>query len=122
MRKLALTSIAAILLSGAPAIAGISANDKIYGGDALLIGGTQPGWIDIDGQNRGETDLILIIGDGGAAKEVETIAPGQRFIQSVPKDEVFVIRNASEEEAARVYWHISGYSDLADARLESETD
>lgn len=122
MRKVTLIALSAIALSSAPAMAGISANNKISGGDALLIGGTQPGWIDIDGQNRGETDLILIINNDGTAKTLDTIVPGERFIQAVPENGVFVIRNASDVEAAKVYWHISGYSDLANARLESESD
>lgn len=122
MRKTTLAVLAAIMLSGAPAMAGISANNNISASDALLIGGTQPDWIDIDGQNRGETDLTLIIRNDEKDQTIKTITPGERFIEAVPEDTVFVIRNASDSESAKVYWHISGYSNLANARLESKSD
>ncbi len=111
----------ASLSLGLTATAGISANNKIAGGDALLLGGEQPGWIDIDGQNRGDYALTLIIQDGESEETVGSVLPGDRFNQSVPKGKVLLVRNTSVDSAARVYWHISGYSSAANPRLESQS-
>ena len=119
MRNSIRVSLVVALLVAAPAYAGISDNDKINAGDALLIGGTQPAWIDIDGQNRGDTEIVLSIDDGETIKTVAAIAPGEKFIQSVPKNRTLVIGNSSENETARVYWHISGYSKQANPRFAS---
>lgn len=98
------------------AAAGISKNSKINGGDALLIGGAQPGRIIVDGQNRGQTAIELFIQSKDGTKTVATIATGKAFNQSVRKEQTLVIKNLSQSEPAKIYWHVSRYSKFANAR------
>jgi len=62
----------------------------------------------------------LIIRDGEKSKMIAVIEPGKGFNESVPRNRVFVIHNVSDDEPARVYWHISGYSKLANPRIETK--
>lgn len=116
--KIITATIAALSLSQM-ATAGISKNSSIKGGDALLLGGEQPGRVDIDGQNRGDTDIELFIEGNDETQRIAIISPGERFYESVPKDRTFVIQNASDDETADVYWHISRYSNRANARFRT---
>jgi len=108
-----------LLIFHTTASAGISKNSKISSNDALLIGGTQPAWIDVDGQNRGKNTLKLFVRDGDKDTFLATVEPGKGFNESVPKNKILVIENMSDDKNARVYWHISGYSKLANPRLNS---
>lgn len=121
MRKIiSLSAAFAFLAISSSAFAGISKNSKIPSGDALLLGGEQPRRVLIDGQNRGKTNIQLILKDNDKRKILAVVKPGKRFNQAVPKNQTLVIHNNSETETARVYWHISGYSKLANARIESK--
>lgn len=111
--------IALIAVSFASAaIAGTSQNNKLKAGETLLIGGTQPGWITIDGQNRGDTPIRLKIRSGDTETEIITVAPNQGFNQPVRKNKILVIQNMSDAAPTRVYWHISRYSKSANPRIE----
>jgi len=123
MRIITLVSTALVMmLFPVSAMAGISDNNKLKGGDSLLIGGTQPGWIEVDGQNRGATPIELSIRAGDKVKELGIVQPGKGFYESVRKNHVFVIRNVSPSEPAKVYWHVSRYSKTANARIEARKD
>ena len=118
-KSIFLSVITPLLLAGL-ASAGISKNTPIKGGDALLLGGEQPGRIQIDGQNRGSTEVELLIENELGSDSVEIISPGGKFFQSVPRSQTLVIQNKSEDETARVYWHISRFSSQANARIRSD--
>ena len=104
------------------ATAGTSANKRVPAGDALLLGGSQPARVNFDGQNRGLTDIELIIVQEDQLKPVAVIAPRKRFEVSVKSNQTLLIRNTSDTKDAKVYWHISGYSKLAKPRLASEEE
>jgi len=123
MRKALITSLAlAGSLMSTAAFAGISQNNKIKAGNSLLLGGTQAGWIDVDGQNRGKTDLELLVRKGETLQLLTRVKPGKGFNESVAKNQILIIRNTSNETSARVYWHISGYSKAANPRIEENED
>ncbi len=98
--------------------AGTSQNNYIAKGDILLLGGTQPETISFDDQNRGEVTVEILLQDGKSRTLVRSIAPGERFNQSVPKNQALVLRNMSNEQRARVYWHVSGYSSTVNPRSD----
>lgn len=123
MRKTLITTLAlAGTMIATTAFTGVSQNNKIKRGNSLLLGGTQTGWIDIDGQNRGETELELFVRKGETLKLLARVKPGKGFNESVAKNQTLVIRNTSDETPAKVYWHISRYSKAADPRLEANVD
>lgn len=109
-------------LTGSVAYAGNSSNNKIPEGNALLLGGTQPSRVDFDGQNRGSTDLELVLRNGDTEKRLAVITPREGFTESIPKYQTLVIKNLSDTQPAKVYWHISGYSKQANPRIEVHKD
>ena len=124
MRKVILALGAASLLIASPALAGISKNSRVPAGFALVIGGETPRGIDVDGQNRGDVAVELLVertDENGDAERrlVRALAPRERFIQYIRADEAIVLRNTSDDARATVYWHVSGYSDSANPRIVS---
>lgn len=126
MRKLGLAFIAASLVIAAPVQAGISKNSRVPSGAALVIGGETPKGIDVDGQNRSSVPVEMLVEstseDGTVTRRcVRILAPSERFMQYIRKDEGLVFRNSSDETRATVYWHVSGYSKQAKPRIEAAT-
>lgn len=120
MRKISFSIVLASTIISTAASAGISDNTKISKGDSLLLGGKQTGSINVDGQNRGDSIVELSLLNDDGDKAVVTVLPGKGFSQYVPKNRTLIVRNLSETEAAKVYWHISRYSKSANPRFLSE--
>lgn len=117
----AILAAAAVMVSTG-AHAGISKNNRIEAGNSLLLGGTQARGVDIDGQNRGQTELELYVRQQDTLKFLSRVSPGKSFYEFVPKNQTLVIRNTSDENSGKVYWHISGYSKSANPRQEVNGD
>ncbi|WP_108812300.1 hypothetical protein [Sphingorhabdus sp. Alg231-15] len=116
LNRFALTIAITGSMIASAAHAGISQNNYIAKGDTLLLGGTQPKTISFDGQNRGDVAVEILLQNRTSRTLVRSIAPGESFNQSVPKNQVMVLRNKSNDQRARVYWHVSGYSSTVNPR------
>ncbi|MEL7188224.1 MAG: hypothetical protein AAGK17_01625 [Pseudomonadota bacterium] len=118
MKRLFLAFAVPALVVTSPALAGISKNSRVPAGAALLIGGSTPKGIDIDGQNRSKVPVEMSVESDGERRFVRTLAPRERFVQYIRADETIVLRNLSDGERATIYWHVSGYSKQANPRIE----
>lgn len=116
MRFLTVALASVLTITAHSAQAGISQTRTIAPDKEFILGGDIRNSYTVEGQNRGDAAILLIARSDTGIRTLATIAPGEKFDVDLRPSEQFVAKAMNGQSKSRLYWHISGYSNLANPR------